>query len=100
MEKNAQTQTTLELFVLIFHTMMHTLSPHQLRHDVSQLFEHAGVSTQEAAEVAILPFFEAAGGADSERTFVKQIIQKHMETEKQDIFNTNAESAESDALPF
>jgi len=59
-----------------------------------------GFTLQEAAEVAILPFFEAAGGADSERTFVKQIIQKHMETEKQDIFNTNAESAESDALPF
>jgi nitric oxide reductase NorQ protein len=59
-----------------------------------------GFTLQEASEVAILPFFEAAGGADSERTFVKQIIQKHMETEKQDIFNTNAESAESDALPF
>ena len=59
-----------------------------------------GFTLQEAAEVAILPFFEAAGGADSERTFVKQIIQKHMETEKQDIFNTNAESAETDALPF
>jgi len=59
-----------------------------------------GFTLQEAAEVAILPFFEAAGGADSERTMVKQIIQKHLETEKQDIFNTNAESAESDALPF
>jgi hypothetical protein len=59
-----------------------------------------GFTLQEASEVAILPFFEAAGGADSERTMVKQIIQKHLETEKQDIFNTNAESAESDALPF
>ena len=43
----------------------------------------------EASEVAILPFFDAAGGADSERTFVKQIIQKHMATEEEDIFHTN-----------
>ena len=28
-----------------------------------------------------------AGGSDSERTFVKQVIQKHMATEDQDIFN-------------
>ena len=32
-------------------------------------------SLSEAAEVAILPFFDASGGTDSERTFVKQIIQ-------------------------
>ena len=53
----------------------------------------------EAAEVAILPFFDASGGADSERTFVKQIIQKHMATAATDIFNTNNEDA-NDALPF
>jgi nitric oxide reductase NorQ protein len=47
-----------------------------------------GFSLSEAAEVAILPFFDASGGTDSERTFVKQIIQKHMATEMKDIFNT------------
>jgi hypothetical protein len=36
-----------------------------------------------------LPFFDASGGADSERTFIKQIIQKHLATDKQDIFNTD-----------
>jgi hypothetical protein len=36
-----------------------------------------------------LPFFDASGGTDSERTFVKQIIQKHMATEMKDIFNTD-----------
>lgn len=47
-----------------------------------------GFSLTEAAEVAILPFFDASGGTDSERTFVKQIVQKHMATEMNDIFNT------------
>jgi MoxR-like ATPase len=55
----------------------------------------------EASEVAILPFFDAAGGADSERTFVKQIIQKHMATVDADIFNTGGLSQpEEGALPF
>ena len=58
-----------------------------------------GFSLTEAAEVAILPFFDASGGTDSERTFVKQIVQKHMATEMNDIFNTGAaETAES--TPF
>lgn len=35
-----------------------------------------GFSLHEAAEVAIYPFFSADGGADSERTFVKQLVQK------------------------
>ncbi len=51
-----------------------------------------GFSLTEAAEVAVLPFFDASGGSDSERTFVKQIIQKHMATEINDIFNTSTES--------
>ena len=51
-----------------------------------------GFSLTEAAEVAILPFFDASGGTDSERTFVKQIIQKHMATEMNDIFNTGEDT--------
>ena len=57
-----------------------------------------GFSLSEASEVAILPFFDASGGTDSERTFVKQIIQKHMATEMKDIFNTGNDSGES--IPF
>lgn len=53
-----------------------------------------GFSLTEAAEVAILPFFDASGGSDSERTFVKQIIQKHMATEMNDIFNVSEETVE------
>jgi hypothetical protein len=52
----------------------------------------------EASEVAILPFFDASGGTDSERTFVKQIIQKHMATEMKDIFNTGNGSDESNSF--
>jgi len=49
-----------------------------------------GFNLVEASEVAILPFFDAAGGADSERTFVKQIIQKYAaETNVEDIFNVD-----------
>jgi MoxR-like ATPase len=58
-----------------------------------------GFSLSEAAEVAIFPFFDASGGADSERTLVKQIVQKHMATEMKDIFNTGDEDMES-GIPF
>ena len=58
-----------------------------------------GFSLTEAAEVAILPFFDASGGTDSERTFVKQIVQKHMATEMNDIFNTGEVETE-ESTPF
>ena len=58
-----------------------------------------GFSLSEAAEVAVLPFFDASGGTDSERTFVKQIIQKHMATEMKDIFNTGKDE-DSTGIPF
>jgi MoxR-like ATPase len=58
-----------------------------------------GFSLSEAAEVAILPFFDASGGTDSERTFVKQIVQKHMATEFKDIFNTGDDDTKQ-AIPF
>ena len=50
-----------------------------------------GFTLAEAADVAIIPFFDQSGGADSERVFVKQIIQKHMATAEEDIFNTGTE---------
>ena len=52
----------------------------------------------ESMEVSVLPFFDASGGADSERTYVKQIIQKHVATEIKDIFNTNEPDEED--IPF
>ena len=58
-----------------------------------------GFDLAEASEVAILPFFDASGGTDSERTFVKQIIQKHMATAEKDIFNTG-ETTDNSSIPF
>jgi nitric oxide reductase NorQ protein len=36
-----------------------------------------GFTLDEATQVAVLPFFDAEGGVDSERTFIQQLIQKH-----------------------
>ena len=59
-----------------------------------------GFTLIEATEVAVLPFFDASGGADSERTFVKQIIQKYAaETEIENIFNIDEEK-ETEVYPF
>ena len=41
---------------------------------------HDGFSLMEAAEVCIYPFFSDAGGADSERTYMKQLVQKYLPT--------------------
>ena len=57
-----------------------------------------GFTLGEAADVAILPFFDQSGGTDSERVFVKQIIQKNMATAEEDIFNTGVE--EKQEMPF
>jgi nitric oxide reductase NorQ protein len=47
-----------------------------------------GFSLQEAAEVSIYPQYDAAGGVDSERTFVKQIVQKFCDDgSSDDLFN-------------
>lgn len=39
---------------------------------------HDGFTLAEAAEVCIYPFFSDAGGTDSERTFMKQLVQKYI----------------------
>ena len=47
-----------------------------------------GFSLQEAAEVCIYPQYDSAGGVDSERTFVKQIVQKFCDDgSSDDLFN-------------
>jgi nitric oxide reductase NorQ protein len=47
-----------------------------------------GFSLQEAAEVSIYPQYDSAGGVDSERTFVKQIVQKFCDDgTTDDLFN-------------
>ena len=46
-----------------------------------------GFSLMEAAEIAILPYFSNDGGLDSERVFVKQLIQKYVKTNDEQLFN-------------
>jgi len=56
-----------------------------------------GFSLNEAAEVAIYPFFSDDGGLDSERTFVKQLVQKFVDSgeTEEELFNTEeTETAE------
>ena len=38
-----------------------------------------GFSLEEAADITIYPQYDADGGVDSERTFVKQIVQKFID---------------------
>lgn len=40
-----------------------------------------GFSLEDAAEVCIYPFFSDAGGIDSERTFMRQLVQKYTAVE-------------------
>ena len=47
-----------------------------------------GFGLDEAAEVTIYPQYDATGGVDSERTFVKQIVQKFInDGSSDDLFN-------------
>ena len=46
---------------------------------VSLLYD--GFKIEEAAEVCIYPQYDQSGGLDSERTFVKQLVQKHVHVE-------------------
>ena len=53
-----------------------------------------GFSLAEAAEVTIYPLFDNAGGIDSERTFIKQIVQKYIPQADRDEDLFNAEDIE------
>lgn len=47
-----------------------------------------GFSLGEACEITVYPLFDDAGGADSERLYIKQYVQKFMATETQeDLYN-------------
>ena len=43
-----------------------------------------GFSLFEAAEISMFPFFSNDGGPDSERTYVKQLVQKYVKDDKAD----------------
>ena len=56
-----------------------------------------GFTLEEAAEVSIYPQYDATGGVDSERTFVKQIVQKFCDDgSSDDLFNEQEMAEASD----
>jgi len=59
-----------------------------------------GFTLAEGSEVCVYPFFSADGGAESERTYVKQIVQKHCASVdmQDDPFATASESTQD--FPF
>jgi nitric oxide reductase NorQ protein len=59
-----------------------------------------GFTLAEAAEVGIYPFFSEDGGVDSERTFVKQIVQKYCPTEAEASKDSLFGEGEVDSMPF
>lgn len=61
-----------------------------------------GFTLSEACEVGVYPFFSEDGGVDSERTYVKQIVQKYCvnpDAENKDLFGTD-EINKDDANAF
>ena len=55
-----------------------------------------GFNLAEAAEIAIYPQYDSTGGVDSERTFVKQIVQKFCDDGSSDDLFTEEEVAEAE----
>ena len=54
-----------------------------------------GFTLAEAAEITIYPLFDDAGGAQSERTFIKQYVQKFVgSTEEENLFNVEDDSTD------
>ena len=53
---------------------------------------HDGFTLEESAEVTVYPLFDDAGVLDSERTFIKQLVQKFIpQTTDENLFNTEEE---------
>ena len=60
-----------------------------------------GFDLFEAAEISIFPFFSNDGGVDSERTYVKQLVQKYVKDEGEALFNEQeTEKNSEDEIPM
>jgi len=62
-----------------------------------------GFDLFEAAEISIFPFFSNDGGVDSERTYIKQLVQKYVKDESgEPLFNEvdNQEKDSEDDIPM
>jgi len=60
-----------------------------------------GFDLFESAEISIFPFFSNDGGVDSERTYVKQLVQKYVKTENDEaLFQEIENEMDNDEIPM
>jgi hypothetical protein len=59
-----------------------------------------GFNIIEAAEVAIFPLYSQDGGIDSERTYVKQLVQKYMRSENDSTLYDNVVEEVKDEIQW
>ena len=58
-----------------------------------------GFSLMEAADIAILPYFSNDGGLDSERVFMKQLVQKYIKSDSDEtLFNEVKDEQTEDTI--
>ena len=57
-----------------------------------------GFTLFEAAEISMFPFFSNDGGVDSERTYVKQLVQKYMKDENTEALFTGTGDMETEEV--
>ena len=57
-----------------------------------------GFSLLETADITIYPQYDASGGVDSERTFVKQIVQKFISDGSEEELFTEHDIDETDNM--
>ena len=59
-----------------------------------------GFDLFEAAEISIFPFFSNDGGVDSERTYIKQLVQKYVKDDGEALFNEQEIEKDSEEIPM
>jgi hypothetical protein len=77
----------MDRFTIVEMDLLNKEEENELTVELAGLL-YDGFSLSEAAEVCIYPQYDASGGVDSERTFVKQIVQKFCDDgSSDDLFN-------------
>ena len=60
-----------------------------------------GFNLEESAEISIFPFFSQDGGVDSERTYIKQLVQKYQQDENgEPLFKEIDDTEATDEIPM
>ena len=60
-----------------------------------------GFDLFESAEISIFPFFSNDGGVDSERTYVKQLVQKYVQNDNDEaLFSEINDEMDNDEIPM